>query len=51
MQSSNNIKYVALSQSQNLFDSDGGIVWYGKIKDIHLLKRNEIYGRKQSEFN
>ena len=38
----NNIKYVALSQSQNLFGSDGGIVWYGKIKDIHLVKRNEI---------
>ena len=38
----NNIKYVALSQSQNLFGSDGGIVWYGKIKGIHLVKRNEI---------
>jgi hypothetical protein len=38
----NNIKYVALSQSQNLLGSDGGIVWYGKIKDIHLVKRNEI---------
>ncbi|WP_459478031.1 hypothetical protein [Clostridium saccharoperbutylacetonicum] len=38
----NNIKYVALAQSQNLFGSDGGIVWYGKIKDIHLVKRNEI---------
>ena len=38
----NNIKYVALSQSQNLFGSDGGIVWYGKIKDINLVKRNEI---------
>jgi hypothetical protein len=38
----NNIKYVALAQSQNSFGSDGGIVWYGKIKDIHLVKRNEI---------
>jgi len=38
----NNIKYVALSQSQNLFGIDGGIVWYGKIKDINLVKRNEI---------
>ncbi len=38
----NNVKYVALSQSQNSFGSDGGIVWYGKIKDIHLVERNEI---------
>ena len=38
----NNIKYVALAQSSHLFGSDGGIVWYGKIKDIHLVQRNEI---------
>ncbi|WP_238916835.1 hypothetical protein [Clostridium sp. YIM B02555] len=38
----NNVKYVALAQSQNSFGSDGGIVWYGKIKDIHLVKRNKI---------
>jgi Uncharacterized conserved protein len=38
----NNINYVALSQSQSLFGDYGGIVWYGKIKDIHLVKRNEI---------
>ncbi len=45
----NNIKYVALSQSQNLFGSDGGIVWYGKIKDIHLVKRNEIHELPKDE--
>lgn len=38
----NNIKYVALAQSNHLFGDDGGILWYGRIKDINLVKRNEI---------
>lgn len=39
----NNISYVALSQSHNLFSDDGGILWYGKIKNIDLVRRNEIH--------
>lgn len=38
----NNIKYVALAQSNHLFGDDGGILWYGRIKDINLVERNEI---------
>lgn len=38
----NNIKYIALAQSKKIFGDDGGILWYGKVKNIDLVKRNEI---------
>lgn len=39
----NNIKYVALYQSKTKFVDDSGILWYGKIKNIDIVKRNEIH--------
>lgn len=39
----NSIKYIALYQSKNEFPDAGGILWYGKIKNINPVKRNEIY--------
>ncbi|RII32964.1 DUF2357 domain-containing protein [Clostridium chromiireducens] len=39
----NNIKYIALYQSKSEFHDAGGILWYGKIKNINPVKRNEIY--------
>lgn len=38
----NNIKCIALAQSKKTFGEDAGIVYYGKIKDIKLVKRQEI---------
>jgi predicted component of viral defense system (DUF524 family) len=39
----NNVEYIALYQSKNKFEEDGGILWYGKIKDMKLVKRSEIH--------
>lgn len=39
----NNVKYIALYQSKNKFEEDSGILWYGKIKDMELVKRSEIH--------
>lgn len=39
----NSIKYIALYQSKNEFHDAGGVLWYGKIKNINPVKRNEIY--------
>ncbi|PSM59428.1 hypothetical protein C4L39_01425 [Clostridium diolis] len=39
----NNIKYIALYQSKNKFGDDAGILWYGKIKNIDIVKRSEIH--------
>lgn len=38
----NNIKYIALYKSKNFFGEDSGITCYGKVKEINVLKRNEI---------
>ncbi len=38
----NNVKYIALAQSKTLFKNDSGILWYGKVKNVYLVKRNEI---------
>lgn len=38
----NNIKYIALYKSKNIFGEDAGITCYGKVKEINVLKRNEI---------
>lgn len=39
----NNIKYIALYQSKTKFVDDAGILWYGKIKNIDIVKRSEIH--------
>lgn len=38
----NNIKYIALYKSKNIFGEEAGITCYGKVKEINVLKRNEI---------
>jgi len=38
----NNIKYIALYKSKNIFGEDAGITYYGKVKEINVVKRNEI---------
>lgn len=38
----NNIKFIALAQSKKIFSEDAGIIYYGKVKSINLLKRHEI---------
>lgn len=38
----NNIKFIALAQSKKIFSEDTGIIYYGKVKSINLLKRHEI---------
>lgn len=38
----NNIKFIALAQSKKSFSEDAGIIYYGKVKFINLLKRHEI---------
>ncbi|MBC2579179.1 hypothetical protein [Clostridium sp. DJ247] len=37
-----NIKYVALAQSKNSFESHAGIKYYGEIKNIKIVKRRDI---------
>ncbi|WP_419293762.1 hypothetical protein [Clostridium diolis] len=39
----NNIKYIALYQSKTKFGDDAGILWYGKIKNIDIIKRSELH--------
>ncbi|OOP73193.1 hypothetical protein [Clostridium beijerinckii] len=39
----NNIKYIALYQSKTKFGDDAGILWYGEIKNIDIIKRSEIH--------
>ncbi|EKQ57334.1 MULTISPECIES: hypothetical protein [unclassified Clostridium] len=39
----NNINYIALYQSKTIFKEDGGILWYGKIKDVELVKRKDEF--------
>ena len=36
------IDYIALAQSKNTFGEEGGISYYGKIKEIRTVKRREI---------
>lgn len=36
------VKYVALAQSKKSFGDDAGIVYFGKVNDIELIKRSEI---------
>lgn len=36
------VKYVALVQSKKSFGEDAGILYFGKVKDIELIKRSEI---------
>jgi hypothetical protein len=45
----NNIKYIALYQSKTKFGEDAGILWYGKIKNINMVKRNEIHELPKAE--
>lgn len=36
------IKTVAIGQSKNLFKEEAGVRYYGKVKDIKIVKRREI---------
>ncbi len=36
------IKTIAIGQSKNLFGAEAGVKYYGKVKDIRIVKRNEI---------
>lgn len=38
----NNIKYIALYKSKNIFGEDAGITCYGKVKEINVVQRKEI---------
>ncbi|SMB81415.1 hypothetical protein SAMN00017405_2136 [Desulfonispora thiosulfatigenes DSM 11270] len=38
----NNLEYIAIYQSKNLFKDSAGIKYYGKIKNIIVLPRKEI---------
>lgn len=38
----NNIKYIAIYKSKNIFGEDAGITYYGKVKEINVVQRNEI---------
>ncbi|MFW5647544.1 MAG: DUF2357 domain-containing protein, partial [Candidatus Alkaliphilus sp. MAG34] len=36
------IKTIAIGQSKNLFGDEAGVRYYGSVKDIKIVKRNEI---------
>ncbi|MEN8075348.1 restriction endonuclease-like protein [Clostridioides difficile] len=36
------VKYVALAQSKKSFGEDAGILYFGKVNDIELIRRSEI---------
>lgn len=36
------IKTIAIGQSKNLFGKEAGVRYYGKVKDIKIVKRKEI---------
>lgn len=38
----NNIKYIALYKSKNVFGEDAEIAYYGKVKEINVVQRKEI---------
>lgn len=39
---SHNIEYIALYQSKSAFNDDGGILYYGKVSNMKIVKRSEI---------
>lgn len=36
------VKYVALAQSKNAFNDDAGIIYYGKVSNVEVVKRSDI---------
>lgn len=46
--SKNHVQYIALYQSKKIFGEQSGILYYGKIKSIKVVKRSEINYKKSS---